>query len=271
MCISVEKTRSINKKEDLVIEFDAVKRGKTLVVGHRGALGYAPENTMPSFEKGIACGADVLELDIHVSLDGKLVIMHDSDVNRTTDGTGPIEEMTLAQIKKLDAGKKFGIQYAGTRVPTLYELVDWARDKIPLAIEIKGDPFPTPGVEEKLIQLLREYNLILETIVISFHHECMRRIKTIEPALATGLLLMGELVNPIQVLKSSNADSLRPGWQYWSKDKVDLIHKEGYIASTWNADIQPVMDRLAPMHLASIGSNYPDKLREFIDKEGLKF
>ena len=251
-----------------MLEYDAMRQGKTLVVGHRGACGYAPENTMPSFQKGIECGADILELDIHVSLDGELVVIHDSEVDRTTDGTGPIEGKTLKEIKALDAGVKFGPQFAGTKVPTLKELLDWAWNKIPLAIEIKGDPFPTPGVEEKLIKLLKEFKILSETMVISFHHESMKKIKEIEPSLATGLLIMGELVDPVQVLKASKSDSLRPGWQYWSKDKVDLIHKKGFIASTWNADTEAVMDRIVPMRIASIGSNFPDRLRKYIDKHG---
>lgn len=251
-----------------MLEFDAMKKGKTLVVGHRGACGYAPENTMPSFEKGYQCGADVLELDIHESLDGELVIMHDSEVDRTTNGTGPIENMTLAQIKKLDAGVKFDSKFQGVRVPTLLELLDWSKDKIPLAIEIKGNPFPAPGIELKLIKMLHDYNLISETIVISFHHECMKRFKQTEPALATGLLLMGELVDPLQALKSCSANSWRPGWQYWTKDKVEAVQKSGASASTWNADIASVMDRIVPMGLASIGSNFPDKLRSYIDKCG---
>ncbi|MCX7025946.1 MAG: glycerophosphodiester phosphodiesterase family protein [Spirochaetes bacterium] len=251
-----------------MLEFDAMEKGKTLVVGHRGADGYAPENTMLSFEKGLQCGADLLELDIHVSLDGELMIMHDSEVDRTTDGTGPIENMTLAQINKLDAGVKFNPKFKGVRVPTLRELLDWSKDKIPLVIEIKGNPFPAPGIEEKLIKMLREYNLIPETMVISFHHECMKRFKKTEPALATGLLLMGELVDPLQTLKSCNADSWRPGWQYWTKEKVEAVQKSGVTASTWNADIESVMDRIVPMGLASIGSNFPDRLRSYIDKCG---
>jgi glycerophosphoryl diester phosphodiesterase len=248
-----------------MLEFDAMKKGKTLVIGHRGAYGYAPENTMVSFEKGLQCRADLLELDIHLSLDGEIIVIHDSEVDRTTDGTGPIERMTLAQIKKLDAGVKFNQKFKGERVPTLREVLDWSKDKIPIAIEVKGNPFPTPGIEHKLIKMLREYNLISETMVISFHHECMKRFKQTEPALATGLLLMGELIDPLQALKSCNANSWRPGWQYWTQDKVEAIQKSGATASTWNADIESVMDQIVPMGLASIGSNFPDRLRSYID------
>lgn len=251
-----------------MLEFDAMKKGKTLVVGHRGAYGYAPENTMPSFEKGLKCGSDLLELDIHESFDGELVVMHDSEVDRTTDGTGPIENMTISQIKKLDAGIKFDIKFKDTRVPLLRELLDWAHDRIPLVIEIKGNPFPAPGIEQKLIRMLKEYNIIAETMVISFHHECMKRFKETEPALATGLLLMGELIDPLHALKSCNSNSWRPGWQYWTKEKAELVQHSGATASTWNADIESVMDKIVPMGLASIGSNFPDRLRNYIDKCG---
>jgi glycerophosphoryl diester phosphodiesterase len=254
-----------------VLEFDAAKKGKTLVIGHRGALGYAPENTMVSFEKGLACGADMLELDIHVSADGELVVMHDSEVDRTTDGHGPIEVMTLAQIKKLNAGARFGEKFYGERVPTLREVLDWSKDKIPFAIEIKGDPFPTPGVEEKLVAMLHEYDLIDDTIVISFHHSSIARLKRIEPALATGILLMGELADPVSAARAVGAESIRPGWQYWTADAVRKVGEAGLFTSTWNADNEAVMERLLPMGLASIGSNYPDRLRAFIDKSGKSY
>lgn len=254
-----------------MIEFDAAKKGKTIVIGHRGALGYAPENTMVSFEKGLACGADMLELDIHVSADGELVVIHDSEVDRTTNGHGPIEAMTLAQIKKLSAGIRFSEKFLSERVPTLREVLDWSKDKIPLAIEIKGDPFPTPGVEEQLIALLAEYNLISESIVISFHHSSLARIKHLEPALATGILLMGELADPVSAARAVNAESIRPGWQYWTAEMVRQVGEAGLFTSTWNADNEMVMERLLPMGIASIGSNYPDKLCAFLDKAGKSY
>jgi glycerophosphoryl diester phosphodiesterase len=153
-----------------MLELEASGSGKVLVIGHRGALGYAPENTMASFEKGLECGADLLEFDIRMSRDGALIVMHDASVSRTTDGHGRIEDMTLAEIKKLDAGSWFGSQYRGERVPTLIEVLDWAKGRVSLVIEIKRDPQSIPGIEQKLIEALNDRSMIDEVIAISFFH-----------------------------------------------------------------------------------------------------
>jgi glycerophosphoryl diester phosphodiesterase len=138
-----------------MLEMEVRNSGQMLVLGHRGAMGHAPENTMVSFAKGLELGSDLLELDIHLSRDGELMIMHDGDVARTTDGKGHIKDMTVAEIKKLDAGIKFNERFRGERVPKLVELIEWAKTRIPLVIEIKGDPLPAAGIEEKLIQMVR--------------------------------------------------------------------------------------------------------------------
>src|ERR1043166_3256151 len=115
------------------------ERGRIWVVGHRGAMGHCPENTMASFERGLELGADWIELDVHLTRDGGLAVMHDETVDRTTGGHGRVQDYTLAERKRLDAGAWFGPAYAGQRVPTLDEVLDWARgrDAI-LDIEIKN-------------------------------------------------------------------------------------------------------------------------------------
>ena len=100
-------------QRDLLSEF--------MVIGHRGAKGYAPENTIPSFEKGIECKANMIEFDVRLTKDGHTVIMHDTTVDRTTDGTGLVAQLTLKQIKKLDAGAWFSPKFKDTKVPTLEE------------------------------------------------------------------------------------------------------------------------------------------------------
>lgn len=254
-----------------MLEREALEKGKTLVIGHRGAAGLAPENTMVSFQKGLECGADILELDIHRSSDGEFVVIHDSEADRTTNGTGPVETMTLAEIKKLDAGGKFHPRFSGERIPTLREVLDWARGKAPLAVEIKGDPFPSPGVEAQLVGLLKEFGALEDTMVISFHHHAIFRIKELAPSVATGILLVGHLVDPVAAVRSARADSLRPGRQYWKAEDVALVRGEGIIPSTWNANTRDVMDVLVPMGFASIGSDFPDRLRACVDEMGLGF
>jgi len=252
-----------------MIELEAANTGKVLVIGHRGALGHAPENTMVSFKMGWELGADLLELDIHMSRDGELIVMHDADVSRTADGRGRIKDMTLAEIKELDAGSWFAARFQGERVPTLNEVLDWAKGRIPLAIEIKGDPLPAPDIEEKLVEMLRTQDMLDEVIVISFHHPSVKRVKELEPTLATGILYSGRLVDTVGAAKAAMADSVRPSWAYWTAELVDQVHAAGLTASTWNADDEKLMEYLVGLGIDSIGANYPDRLRAFLDRNGL--
>lgn len=251
-----------------MLELELRNSGKVLVTGHRGAMGHAPENTMVSFAKGLELGADMLELDIHVTRDEKLVIMHDGDVARTTNGTGHIKNMTLAEIKKLDAGVKFDARFAGERVPTLIELLDWAKGRIQLAIEIKGDPIPAPGIEEKLVKLLREYSLLNDVIAISFHHYTVKRVKELEPRIMTGILFTGMFVDPIAAARYALSDSLRPAWQYWTPEMVKDAHAAGLVAHSWIANDEDLMNYLVSMGIDSIGTNYPDRMRAYLDRIG---
>ncbi len=251
-----------------MLEHEVQATGKTVVLGHRGAMGHAPENTMVSFAKGLELGADILELDIHLSRDGELIVMHDGDIARTTDGHGHIKDMTVAEIKKLDAGSKFDQRFRGERVPLLVEVVDWARTRIPLCIEVKGDPLPTPGIEEKLVQLLREYRVVEDTMVISFLHPSVKRVKELEPRIMTGIPVKRMLMDPIAVARAARADSIRPSYGYWTPELVTQTHSAGLGASSWLANDESTMDYVVPFGFDSIGTNYPDRLRTYLDRAG---
>ncbi len=251
-----------------MLELEAANSGKVLVIGHRGALGHAPENTMASFQRGWELGADLVELDIHMSRDGELVVMHDGDVSRTTNGRGRIKDMTLAEIKELDAGEWFDAGFRGQRVPTLAEVLAWARERIPLVIEIKGDPLPAEGIEEALVATLRAHGMVGSVMAISFHHPCVKRLKSLEPDLATGILYTGRLVDPVSAARAAAADSVRPSWPYWTREQVDAVHAAGLVASAWNADDEQLMEYLLGLGVDSIGANYPDRLRAFLDRKG---
>lgn len=251
-----------------MVELEAMNSGKVIVFGHRGAMGHAPENTMASFAKGLELGSDILELDVHLSRDGELVVMHDGDVSRTTDGSGHLKDMTLAEIKKLDAGSWFDPRFRGERVPTLAQVVDWAKTRIQLAIEIKGDPLPAPGIEDKVVKLLRDNQVVDEMLIISFHHESVKRVKELEPRLMTGILYTGMLIDTVGAARAALTDSVRPSWQYWTPELVNQVHAAHLVAHSWIANDEPLMEYLVSMGLDSIGTNYPDRLRAFLDRTG---
>ena len=148
--------------------FPLHRQERPWVAGHRGAAAHAPENTVASFEMGVELGADAIEFDIHESRDGHLIVMHDPEVARTTDGHGRIKDMTLEELKRLDAGAWFGDRFRVERVPTLSEVLDWAHGRTPVIIEIKGDSQPAIGIERKLVKALRDHSMVGDAILIDY-------------------------------------------------------------------------------------------------------
>lgn len=173
----------------------AVKPKKVDVIAHRGASGYAPENTMAAFDKALQMKADYIELDVQMSKDGELVIIHDTTVNRTTDIDlvlpVAVKDLTLAELRKLDAGSFFGPQFAGERIPTFEEVLDRYKGKIGMLIELK-EPARYPGIEGKVSAALKERRMDKpkngKIIVQSFDFNSVYKIHQLLPSMPTGVL-----------------------------------------------------------------------------------
>ena len=158
-----------------------------LVIAHRGASGNAPENTMAAFKKAVALGANFIETDLQLSRDARLVAIHDATVNRTTNGQGTVHDMTLTELRRLDAGSWFGSEFAGERIPTLDEILAFSKKHdVVFYLEIK--PGGSWGGEHALIGALRESGEIPRAVVISFDAAIVLSLRKIEPTLMTGLL-----------------------------------------------------------------------------------
>ena len=151
---------------------DAFASGETLVFGHRGALAHAPQNTLAAFELAAQQGAQGIELDVQLSKDGQLVVIHDYSVDATTDGQGKVAEMTLAQLKQLDAGSWFAPDFAGERIPTLDEVFAAVGDKLLINVEIKAS---APGIESAVADCVRRHKLDSRVLVSSFDAAVLRR------------------------------------------------------------------------------------------------
>jgi glycerophosphoryl diester phosphodiesterase len=197
------------------------------VIGHRGASGYAPENTMVSFERALALRADAIELDVHPTSDGELIVMHDPMLDRTTNGHGLISAHTLAQIRELDAGSWFDPAFKGERVPTLHEVLEWAHGRTKVVIEIKQGPIFYPTIAELLIAALERDGMRGEVLVISFDHYSVRRVKELAPDIATGVLYAGRCINPLVLARDAGADALLPHWALLTRAEVEVAHQAG--------------------------------------------
>jgi glycerophosphoryl diester phosphodiesterase len=229
-----------------------------LRVGHRGAKGHAPENTMISFMTGADLGVDAVETDVQLSKDGEVVLIHDHTVDRTTNGHGFVKDMTLAELKRLDAGGWYDPRFSGERIPTLAELLTWAKDRVGVAVEIKNGPIYYPGIAEKTIRLVRQHGMERQAILISFDHFVLREAKKIAPEIATGILYVAGLVDAVAAARAALADSLNPHWAYVTPELVRAAHAAGLAISPWNPDDLATLRLLSDVGVDSAGTDYPE-------------
>jgi glycerophosphoryl diester phosphodiesterase len=243
------------------------ERGRIWVVGHRGAMGHCPENTLVSFERGLELGADWIEMDVHLSRDGELVVIHDETVDRTTNGSGLVQERTLAELKELDAGSWFGAAYVGQRIPTLGEVLDWARVRgAILDIEIKNAPIYYAGIEETVVHTLDRYGMTDQAIVISFDHRAVQRVRALNSRIVTGVLYACRPADGgIELARSAGADALLPHYAYVTRDDVRAAHDAGLFVAPWTSSEPNVLKGLVAAGVDAIGTNHPDVLKALLD------
>ncbi len=171
-----------------MLPLENLYQGRTLVFGHRGARAYAPMNTIPAFELALKQGADGIELDTHLSKDGQLIVLHDFSVDGTTDGKGLAKDMTLAQLKELDAGSSFSSAFAGTRIPTLSEVFEAVGQQLFINVEIKSITQETDGVEQAVADCITHHGLEGSVIMSSFNPLALKRFRAILPDVPIGYL-----------------------------------------------------------------------------------
>jgi glycerophosphoryl diester phosphodiesterase len=203
--------------------------GRPLLGGHRGNPAEAPENTMRSFRSAIAVGCDLIECDVHLSSDGRLVVIHDHTLDRTTNGAGLVHDHTAAELRKLDAGD-------GEKIPLLQEVIELAIGKVGLVIELKNLPPVYPGLEEKLINMLRQLGAVPECAVISFNHTAIRDLRQVEPTLQLGILEGARPLHPATMLRESGADVYSPHWGASDPQVVKEVHAAGGAVAVWPVD-----------------------------------
>ena len=253
-----------------MIELAVLGRGKVVVVGHRGAMAHAPENTLASFRKAMELRAHAAECDVRLTADGEVVLLHDPTVDRVTNGTGFVGALTLRELKRLDAGSWFGPQYAGERIPTLAELLELVRSSsMELVIELKGEPEPPPALIARTVELVRSYGMCSRTCIISFNHACLRAVTQLDPSIATGILFGHATPEPIDEALAVGARSLRPHHSRVTAALVSAAHALGLAVHAWTANSPELVRALAAMGVDSIGTDAPDVARAELAAMGL--
>ncbi len=198
---------------------------KTKYIGHRGAKGEKPENTLLGIRYAMELGLSGVEIDIHTSQDGELVVIHDETFDRTTNGHGLIGQLPLKKIKELDAG-------LGEKVPTLGEVIDLIKefDK-ELMIELK-----VPNVEEKVLNLIKEKGFSDQAIIKSFNHRSILNFKTMAPGIRAQVLIDCLPIDPVSIVKSAKADGLSIKLKFLDEIIIDQCQKNGLFVTAWSAN-----------------------------------
>lgn len=201
-----------------------------LVGGHRGNPAEHPENTLASFRSAVDLGVDIIECDVHLSSDGRMVVIHDHTVDRTTDGTGMVRDHTWDELQRLDAG-------GGERLPSLEQVIEVARDGgVGLAVEIKQIPIPYPEVEERVVDALGSAGMIDRACVISFYHPSCKRLKELEPRLQVGLLEGARPINPVRLMTEAESDIYCPHYGAMDPSLVQEVHRAALTVGVWTVD-----------------------------------
>lgn len=217
------------------------------VLGHRGAPALEPENTLRSFKKAIELGVDQIELDVHFSKDGELMVIHDEKLNRTTNGNGFVKDFTLAELKKLDAGK-------GEETPTLQEVIELVRDKdVFLQVELKE-----LNMEKHILDLIQKNNFEEKVMIISFLHRELRKIKELNSRIKTGILIGRRFIDPLKRLREVKADAASMRHTLVSKRLVEKLHRNNIELTVWVVNELKDVRRMVDLGVDIIGTDKPD-------------
>ncbi len=184
---------------------------------------------MRSFRSAIAAGCDLIECDVHLSADGRLVVIHDHSLERTTNGSGLVRDYSAAELRKLDAGE-------GEKIPLLQEVIELALGKVGLVIETKQVPELYPGLEEKLVNMLRQLGAVAECAVVSFNHPAIHQMRKLEPDLQLGILEGARPMHPARLLREAGADVYSPHWGATDPHVVKEVHAAGGAVAVWPVD-----------------------------------
>jgi len=236
-----------------------------LAIAHRGASGYAPENTLAAFRRATALGVTFIETDLHLTRDAHFVALHDETVDRTTTGQGPIQAMTLAEVRRLDAGSWFGSEFMGERVPTLPEILEFARKHdVVFYLELKPNGFW--GGEHALISALREAQQIARVVIISFDPGILEGLRRLEPTLMTGLLFDNQIEDVLAKTTDIGARQVAVRGNLVTPNFLKEAHQRDLQVVCWTINNPAHMRLLASAGVDGIISDYPDRLLSAIKK-----
>jgi glycerophosphoryl diester phosphodiesterase len=242
---------------------------QTLNIAHRGASVAAPPNTLAAFEKALELGADGIELDVRLCADGVPVVIHDAAVDATTDGSGQVADMTLAQLKQLDAGSPFDPTFAGERIPTLTEALETVGEQLLLNIELKSSAVLDDRLEQAVVDVIERRLLGERVLLSSFNPLALRRIQKMAPHLATALLHTSAAPASLgfaRLIAPKPYAAIHPHHTLVDDRSMRWARQHNYRVHVWTVDDVVEMRRLIGCGVDGIITNVPDLLHGLLQK-----
>ncbi|MFD1738952.1 glycerophosphodiester phosphodiesterase [Bacillus salitolerans] len=233
-----------------------------ICMAHRGWSSKAPENTLAAIQLALMePKVTWIEIDVQLSKDGIPVVIHDFTLERTTNGVGPVHDLTLQQLQRLDAGSWFSPVFIDERIPSLSEVLHAVKGRCKLNIELKtaGDLYPS--LAEKVVALIQEMNMEQEVVITSFDHEKIRRIKERNTNIQTGLIIWGKPTLLKEQLKETGATILSMAFPFLTQEFIEEMKKEEITIFAWTVDEEDHMKAVLQQDPSIyICTNYPDRL-----------
>jgi glycerophosphoryl diester phosphodiesterase len=230
----------------------------TKILAHRGSAGTHPENTFASYQAAMDAGADGIEIDVHLTKDGDLVVLHDATVNRTTNGTGYVKDFSLAEIKQLDAGSWFSNIFAGEHIPTLNEVLAFiAQTNLLLNIELKNVTIAYVGMEAEVIRLVKAYQLTDRVIVSSFNHMSLHMITQKYPDIDCAILTLDKQFAPWDYARTVGVSGIHAQWAKMDLATMKETQQRNYPVRMYTVNKTDVMEQLMKHQVDAIITDFP--------------
>lgn len=233
----------------------------TKIWGHRGASGYAPENTLPSYELAAKMGADGIELDVQKTKDGQLVVCHDETIDRTSDHTGLVRDYTLDELKAMNFSRTHP-EYGDVKIPTLREVLDYVKNSTSMTvnIELKTGIIFYENIEEETVKMVHDLSMQERVIYSSFNHYSVRKIQQTDPEAEVGLLYEDEFIDVPKYGHEMGVTALHP-WEYCMQvpDYLAECRKYGLKLHVWTVNSEESMRNLCMEGVDAIITNFPDR------------
>lgn len=233
---------------------------KTLVWGHRGASGYAPENTIPAFEKAVEMGADGIELDVQLTKDGELVVIHDETIDRTSDGSGWVKDLSYAKLSKYNYNR-IHPEYERVQIPTLEEVYELIKPtNLTINVELKTGEIFYPELEERVLDLTARMGMEKRVIYSSFNHYTVQKIKELNPEAQTGMLYSDGIINPVSYgAYVVGVNAMHPALYNLQYDGyMKDCKKHNLRVHVWTVNEEQDMRSVCEKQVDAMITNYPD-------------